>query len=134
MSPNEREGFMRSRSRLLAVWVPGLLAVSIGLAACGASNQSGTASSSGASGESSSAAISSAQAKYPPRVAAPANAVKGGTLTVIANGDVDYIDPGAAYYQPTYMIDLAVDETVMGWPPNDTAAPRPLLATGAPAT
>ena len=39
---------------------------------------------------------------------APASAKKGGTLTVLANGDVDYIDPGAAYYQPTYMVDLAV--------------------------
>jgi peptide/nickel transport system substrate-binding protein len=51
---------------------------------------------------------------------------------VIANSDVDYIDPGAAYYQPTYMIDLAADSPLMGWPPNDTAAPVPLLAASAP--
>jgi peptide/nickel transport system substrate-binding protein len=66
-------------------------------------------------------------------VTAPAGAKKGGTLTVLANGDVDYIDPGAAYYQPTYMIDLAADSPLMGWPSNDTAAPVPLLAASQPA-
>jgi peptide/nickel transport system substrate-binding protein len=65
-------------------------------------------------------------------VTAPANARRGGTLTVIAQGDVDFIDPGAAYYQPTYMLDLAADSPLMGWPPNDTAAPVPLLASGQP--
>jgi peptide/nickel transport system substrate-binding protein len=65
-------------------------------------------------------------------VTAAANAAKGGTLTALSNGDVDYIDPGAAYYQPTYMVDLAVDSPLMGWPPNDTAAPQPLLAASMP--
>ncbi|MBV8928290.1 MAG: hypothetical protein JO152_04095 [Mycobacteriaceae bacterium] len=51
---------------------------------------------------------------------------------MLANGDVDYIDPGAAYYQPTYMVDQAVDSPLMGWPPDDTAAPKPLLAAAAP--
>ncbi len=126
---------MRSRARLLGVRGPVLLvAISIGLAACGSSSKSSSSgSSSGRASSSSSSAISSEQAKFAPRVTAPANAVKGGTLTVIANGDVDYIDPGAAYYQPTYMVDLAVDETLMGWPPADTAAPQPLLAASAPA-
>src|SRR5690349_19741624 len=121
---------MRSRSRLLGVFVPGLLAmVCLGLSACGSSNSS---KSSSGSGGTSSSAISSAQAKYPPRVTAPSGAKRGGTLTVLANSDVDYIDPGAAYYQPTYMLDYAVDTPLMGWPPNDTAAPQPLLATGNP--
>lgn len=130
---------MRSRSRLLGVLVPGLLAISsIGLAACGgSSNSSNSASSSGGGSSSSSAPsasnISAELAKYPAVTTAPSAAKKGGTLTAIANGDVDYIDPGAAYYQPTYMVDLAVDSPLMGWPPNDTAAPVPLLASAAPA-
>lgn len=126
---------MRSRSRLLGVFLPGLLAMaSLGVAACGSSSKSTTSSSSGGTTTSSgqSAAVSNEQAKFPPVVTAPATAKKGGTLTVIANGDVDYIDPGAAYYQPTYMIDLAADSPLMGWPPNDTAAPVPLLASGQP--
>src|ERR1700759_555029 len=108
---------MRSRSRLLGVFLPGLLAVaSIGLAACGGS-RSNNSSSSGSSGTSGGPSRRSkgAQpvAKYKPLVTAPADAKKGGTLTVLANGDVDYIDPGAAYYQPTYMIDLAADSPLM---------------------
>jgi peptide/nickel transport system substrate-binding protein len=126
---------MRSRSRLLGVFLPGLLAVaSIGLAACGGSSSSNTSSSSGSSGASSSSSSKVAQtvAKYKPLLSPPADSKKGGTLTVLANGDVDYIDPGAAYYQPTYMIDQAVDSTLMGWPTTDTAAPVPLLAASAP--
>ncbi len=124
---------MRSRSRLLGVFLPGLLAVaSIGLAACGSSSKSSSSGSSGGSSSSSSSAVSSEQAKFAPHTTASASAKKGGTLTVLANGDVDYIDPGAAYYQPTYMIDLAADTPLMGWPPNDTAAPVPLLAASAP--
>ncbi len=126
---------MRSRSRLLGVLLPGLLAMaSLGVAACGSSSKSTSSSSAATSTNSNgqSAAVSNEQAKFPPVVTAPATAVKGGTLTVIANGDVDYIDPGAAYYQPTYMIDLAADSPLMGWPPNDTAAPVPLLASGQP--
>ena len=127
---------MRSRSRLLGVFLPGLLAVvSIGLAACGSSSKSsssGTSSAASSSSGSSASAVSAALAKYPARLAAPAGAAKGGTLTVLANGDVDYIDPGAAYYQPSYMVDYAVDSPLMGWPPSDTAAPQPMLAAGQP--
>jgi peptide/nickel transport system substrate-binding protein len=122
---------MRSSSRLLGMFLPVLLAVvSIGLAACGSSGKSTGSERSGASSGSSPAG--SAQAKFAPLVTPPASAKKGGTLTVIGNGDVDYIDPGAAYYQPSYMIDFAVDSPLMGWPSNDTAAPKPLLAASAP--
>ena len=37
----------------------------------------------------------------------PDDAQQGGDLTVLAAGDVDYIDPGAAYYQFTYMVTSA---------------------------
>jgi peptide/nickel transport system substrate-binding protein len=128
---------MRSRSRLPGVFLPGLLAVvCVGLAACGGSSSSkssSSGSSSGASGSSSSSKVAAEVAKFKPLTTAPSGAVKGGTLTVIANGDVDYIDPGAAYYQPTYMIDLAAQSPLMGWPSNDTAAPVPLLAASQPA-
>jgi peptide/nickel transport system substrate-binding protein len=115
------------------VFLAGLLALaSLGAAACGSSSKSNTASSGATPSAGQSAAVSNEQAKFPPVVTAPATAKKGGTLTIIANSDVDYIDPGAAYYQPSYMIDLAVDSPLMGWPPNDTAAPAPLLASGQP--
>jgi peptide/nickel transport system substrate-binding protein len=115
---------MQSIPRPVCLFASGLVAAAfLGLTACGGSSHSTTASSS---------TISPRQTEYPPRVTAPANAKRGGTLTVIANADVDYIDPGAAYYQPTYMIDLAADSPLVGWPPNDTAAPVPLLASGEP--
>lgn len=99
-----------------------LTVISLGLTACG-SSRSRTANRSN---------ISQRQAEYPPRVTAPANAKRGGTLTVIANSDVDNIDPGVAYAQPTFMLDLAADSPLMGWPANDTAAPVPLLAADQP--
>lgn len=118
------------RSKHLVRFVPPvvILALSVGLSACGSSSSTTSSSTSGTS----TSGVNPEVAKYPPLTAAPANAKKGGTLTVIANSDVDYIDPGAAYYQPTYMIDLAVDRPLMGWPPNDTAAPQPDLAASAP--
>ena len=45
--------------------------------------------------------------QFPAPTAAPDGAQQGGDLNVLAAGDVDYIDPGAAYYQFSYMIDSA---------------------------
>jgi peptide/nickel transport system substrate-binding protein len=72
------------------------------------------------------------QAKYAPPTSAPDNAQKGGTLTVISSGDVDYIDPGAAYYQYTYMVDSAINRTLVAWQPDDTELPSPDLADSEP--
>ena len=59
----------------------------------------------------------------PPATAPPDNAKKGGTLNVIAAGDVDYIDPGAAYYQFTYMVTAATQRGLLGWAPDDIDEP-----------
>src|SRR6058998_391107 len=88
----QRKG-LKMRSKLLRTLVGGLIAfVALGLAACGGDNNE---------------SVSSEQAKYAPPTAAPDNAQQGGELTVLAAGDVDYIDPGAAYYQFSYMITQA---------------------------
>ncbi len=63
--------------------------------------------------------------------AAPDNAQQGGDLTVLNEGDIDYMDPGAAYYQVTYELDLATQRTLMGWPP-DATQPVPDLAADDP--
>ena len=63
--------------------------------------------------------------------AAPSDAQKGGTLTELNEGDIDYMDPGAAYYQVTYSLTLATQRTLMGWPPSATQ-PVPDLADGQP--
>ncbi len=109
---------MRStKLRALVLGLGALLALV--LAACGSSSTSSQSASATAS-------------KFAPPTAPPSSAQKGGTLTVLTAGDVDYIDPGAAYYQFTYMIDNAVNRTLVNWPPDDTTTPKPDLATAEP--
>lgn len=89
-----------------------LLAGLVAAAGCGSSNNG--SSSSGT-----------------PAANAPANAKKGGTLTILSSGDVDYIDPGQDYYQLGYQIEWAVNRGLYSYGPADTK-PRPDLATAAP--
>lgn len=64
-----------------------------------------------------------------------ANQKRGGTLKVLASGDVDYLDPGAAYYQFTYMASYAMQRPLYSpkWddveqPTADFAADQPEIA------
>ncbi|HSI81415.1 MAG TPA: ABC transporter substrate-binding protein [Solirubrobacterales bacterium] len=65
--------------------------------------------------------------------APPDDARPGGELTVIAADDIDFMDPGATYYQFTYMVTTAGHRTLMAWRPDDTDAPSPDLAEDDPA-
>jgi peptide/nickel transport system substrate-binding protein len=69
---------------------------------------------------------------FPPTTAPPDDAKEGGTLTVVNAGDIDFMDPGAAYYQNTYILDYAVFRALLGWPPDEDEAPQPDLADGEP--
>src|SRR5919198_6107465 len=108
-----------TRLRLL---LPALLLVALAgvLSACGGGGG-------GTSGEESAGIPSEFKAP----TAAPDNAQKGGTLTELNEGDIDYMDPGAAYYQVTYSVTLATQRTLMGWPPSATQ-PAPDLAASQP--
>src|SRR4051794_41777789 len=54
---------------------------------------------------------------------------KGGHVTVLANGDVDYMDPGASYYQFTYGVISDVVRQPYTFKPNDTGTnPTPNMA------
>ncbi|MCX6393702.1 MAG: ABC transporter substrate-binding protein [Solirubrobacterales bacterium] len=57
---------------------------------------------------------------------------QGGTLTMLASGDVDYIDAGAAYYQFSYMVHYATQRSLYSWAPDTTKTPTPDLAIGQP--
>jgi peptide/nickel transport system substrate-binding protein len=104
------------RSKLTWVIAPGLIVLcAMLLSSCGGGEEENVT-----------------QAKYAPPTSAPDNAQKGGTLTVISSGDVDYIDPGAAYYQYTYMVDSAINRTLVAWQPDDTELPSPDLADSEP--
>jgi peptide/nickel transport system substrate-binding protein len=73
-----------------------------------------------------------ADSQFPPPTAAPSDAAKGGDLTVLTVGDVDYIDPGAAYYQFSYMLTGATQRQLLSWAPADTTEPTPDIATDQP--
>ena len=105
------------RLPLKAPWLALLICLALGLAACGSDDDSGGGTS---------------VDDFAPVAAAPDDAKKGGTLTVINAADVDFIDPGAGYYQPTYMVDFATQRTIVGWPPDEIEEPQPDLAEADP--
>ena len=56
----------------------------------------------------------------------------GGKLTVLASGDVDYLDPGLAYYTFGYMVEYAVNRPLYSFKPDNSEKPVPDLASGPP--
>ena len=64
--------------------------------------------------------------------AAPDDAQAGGELTMLASGDIDYMDPGAAYYQFSYMVTNAAHRSLLTWQPDDIEEPTPDLAEERP--
>jgi peptide/nickel transport system substrate-binding protein len=89
-----------------------LAAGALGLAACGSSSNSKggtTASGSHATGD-----------------IVPGK--NGGTLQVMSNGDVDYIDPGAAYYQFSFILDYATQRPLFSYKADDASKAVPDLA------
>ncbi len=97
-----------------------IVALALTVSACGSDDDSDTSSS------------SSADTEFAPSTAAPDGAQQGGDMTVIAASDVDYIDPGAAYYQFTFMVTSATQSSLEAYAPPDVEEPTPLLATEAP--
>jgi peptide/nickel transport system substrate-binding protein len=87
--------------------VAALLALAVGLVACGGSDGSEGAD------------------ERP-------DAQRGGKLTVLATDDVDYIDPGKAYYQFTYMVTAATHRTLYAYKPEDSVRATPDLAESEP--
>jgi peptide/nickel transport system substrate-binding protein len=106
------------RTKALITILAGLFAAfALVFAACGDDDDDGGGASAG---------------DFPAETAPPEDAQKGGTLTVIAAGDVDYMDPGAAYYQFTYQIHDATCRKLLSWAPDDVKQPTPDLAAGQP--
>jgi peptide/nickel transport system substrate-binding protein len=98
---------------LLAV---ALLALSLGIAACGGGSSD---NKSGGKAAGSTQATSDTGGK------------RGGTLTVLNQGDFDYADPGAAYYQFDYMVHYVTQRPLYYYKPEqNTQPPTPDLADG----
>jgi peptide/nickel transport system substrate-binding protein len=113
---------MRFKWLRLLVPVSAVLAFAFVLSSCGSSNDETTSASGGGTG---------VPDEFAAVTAAPDNAKQGGDLTLLNEGDIDYMDPGAAYYQVTYTLDLAAQRGLLGWPP-DATEPQPDLATEQP--
>src|SRR5215207_835235 len=108
---------MRSKLRWLFALVA-VVAMALTVSACG--------------GDDSSSDDTSAETEqFAAPTEAPDGAKEGGSLTVIAASDVDYIDPGAQYYQFSYMVSAATQSNLMSYAPGDIDA-RPLLAAEEP--
>jgi peptide/nickel transport system substrate-binding protein len=64
------------------------------------------------------------------------SANRGGTITVLSAGDVDHIDPGAAYYSYSYEITYATQRPLLAYKPTsvravpDLAAAMPKVSNG----
>jgi peptide/nickel transport system substrate-binding protein len=56
----------------------------------------------------------------------------GGTLTYLAAGDVDYLDPGQTYYTFGYGVLYATNRTLYSFKPDNSVKPVPDLATAEP--
>ena len=96
-----------------------MVALALFVAACGGSDDSSATGGGGATHD---------------RGGKVAAGKKGGTLTVLAAGDVDYIDPGETYYQFGYMVQYAGEPpAVLVQARTDTVKPVPDLAEGEPA-
>jgi peptide/nickel transport system substrate-binding protein len=57
---------------------------------------------------------------------------KGGKLTVLSGGDVDYMDPGKTYYSYAIGIQNAINRSLYSYMPGDTTKPIPDAAEGDP--
>jgi peptide/nickel transport system substrate-binding protein len=57
---------------------------------------------------------------------------KGGALTYLAAGDVDYLDTGQTYYTFGYMVAYSTNRMLYSFKPTDSVKPVPDLATGEP--
>jgi peptide/nickel transport system substrate-binding protein len=90
------------------------VAASIGVAACGGSGSSSTPKPSANSNK------------------APTGAKPGGDLTVLYNGDVDFIDPRLTYYQYGMNVAYATQRPLYSYKPDDATTPVPDLASGPP--
>ncbi len=121
---------MRGSRSLIAAAVTGLLAV--GVAACGSSGSSSSSSGGGSSSSSAGAQSLPLKAGENPEGQQLYGKKKGGTLTVLSNGDFEHLDPGEAYYALDYGVVQATDRPLFSYAPNSASTLRPDLATAIP--
>ena len=113
---------MRSIKTAAALAAVALLAVL--LSACGSS------SSSSSGGSSSSETVDTGG--YTSPTTQSLTGKKGGTLTVLQEGDFEHLDPGIAYYSVDYMVVFSTQRPLYSNKPNTASQASPDLAASAP--
>ena len=90
-----------------------LLALTLGVAACGGDDSEDTGEQGTSQGT-------------------PAEGKKGGTITYLWTDDVDNIDPGITYYQMGFQVMMATHKALYGYKPEDAVNAVPDLAESDP--
>jgi peptide/nickel transport system substrate-binding protein len=105
----------------------------VAFAGCGGDNDEGTGGGTPARSESSANVTEQLFAgSATDNLRDPAQGKKGGKLTVLSAGDVDFLDPGKTYYTYTIGILNALHRGLYAYLPNDTGKPVPDLASDDP--
>ena len=108
---------MTRSHRTLVVSAIAVIALVLTVAACGSSSDKASTKSGGSSNSNGSPA-------QKPK--------KGGTVTILSNGDFIDADCGKAYYQYDYMLCYATQRPLYSYKPDDKVNPQPDMAAGAP--
>ena len=122
------------RSPLTTALALAALVALLTLAACGGDDDGapgGTPASSGDDGASQGVTDQLFAGSATDNLADPGAGKKGGKLTVLSAGDVDFLDPGKTYYVYSMGIINAVHRGLYAYPPGETEA-VPDLAAGDP--
>ena len=104
---------MSFRSQRFALVACLVAALSFAVAACGSSSNNNKSSGSGSS-------------------SAVPKGKKGGTVTALASGDVDDLDPGQTYYTFGYQVAYSVQRALYYYNPATGQKQIPDIAAGAP--
>jgi peptide/nickel transport system substrate-binding protein len=123
---------MRVSRTLIALAV--IVAVAAGISACGGSSSSKSSSGGGSGSQTSSTASIPLKPGQNPVGQQLYGKKKGGTLTVLSNGDFEHLDPGEAYYSLDSALMQMTNRTLFTFPPNSATVLRPDLATAVPTT
>jgi peptide/nickel transport system substrate-binding protein len=122
-----------SRSPLRTLLSLTVFVTLLGLGACGGDDEGGSGGTPAQSGDGGGGSVteqlfagSAADNRADPRAGK-----KGGKLTVLSGGDVDYMDPGKTYYSYAIGIMNAIHRGLYAYPP-DKNEPIPDLAAGMP--
>ena len=110
----------------------------LGVGACGGDDDEGTAAGTPAQSEQGDGAEKNVTEQLfagtaLDNIADPAQGKKGGKLTVLSGGDVDYIDPGQTYYSYAIGIMNAIHRGLYAYPPGEELKMEPDLAAELPA-